>query len=184
MCLPVAIRNVATGPEQDVCNVSYLIHHCQHIERGQQYAYGGLSQGGWICLPNSFACCSVITWFHSPRLETRTKESNMCVSSWVAKPMCTMKILAGKFAPATDHSILRSLNMNMPVRTRKMVNYASERQTQEKLWWKPLAPLQPQLGQGELPLAPLDQLHIIWLHHLVHTQAATSKLTQNNGVEV
>ena len=77
--------------------------------------------------------CLVATWFHSPRLETRTKESNMRVSSWVVKPVCTVKVLAGKFAPATDHSILRSLNMSMPVRTRKMVNYASEGQTQGKL---------------------------------------------------
>ena len=57
----------------------------------------------------------------------------MCVSSWVAKPICTMKMLAGNFAPATDHSIVRSLNMNMLVRTRKMVNYACEGQTQGKL---------------------------------------------------
>ena len=56
----------------------------------------------------------------------------MRVSSWVAKPICTVKVLAGKFAPATDHSILRSLSMSMPVRTRKMVNYASEGQTQGK----------------------------------------------------
>ena len=57
----------------------------------------------------------------------------MCVSSLVVEPVCTMKILAGTFAPATDHSILRSLNMNTPVRTRKMVNYAGEGQTQGKL---------------------------------------------------
>ena len=57
----------------------------------------------------------------------------MRVSSWVVKPVCTVKVLAGKFAPATDHSILRSLNMSMPVRTRKMVNYASEGQIQGKL---------------------------------------------------
>ena len=57
----------------------------------------------------------------------------MCVSSRVAKPVCTVKVLAGKFAPATDHSTLRSLSMSMPVRTRKMVNYASEGQTQGKL---------------------------------------------------
>ena len=57
----------------------------------------------------------------------------MRVSSWVVKPICTVKVLAGKFAPATDHSILRSLSMSMPVRTRKMVNYACEGQTQGKL---------------------------------------------------
>ena len=57
----------------------------------------------------------------------------MCVSSWVAKPFCAVKIVAGNLAPATDHSIMRSLSVNMPVRTRKMVNYAGEGQTLEKL---------------------------------------------------
>ena len=56
----------------------------------------------------------------------------MRVSSWVVKPVCTVKVLAGKFAPATDHSILRSLNMSMPVRTRKIVTYASEWQSSGK----------------------------------------------------
>ena len=46
MCLPVAISNAATGLELVVCCVSCLIDQCRFAGRGQQYAYGGLSQGG------------------------------------------------------------------------------------------------------------------------------------------
>ena len=74
----------------------------------------------------SLTCNLVTKWFYSTRLETRTKESNTCASSWVLKLVCTMKVITEMLASAADRSTGRGLSMSIFVRTRKMVNYACE----------------------------------------------------------
>ena len=74
----------------------------------------------------SLTCYLVTKWFYSTRLETRTKESNTCASSWVLKLVCTMKVITEMLASAADRSTGRGLSMSIFVRTRKMVNYACE----------------------------------------------------------
>ena len=72
-------------------------------------------------------------WFQSTRLETRTKESNMCASIAGGKNPIKMRSESKRRweslkpeAPSTDleYFIMIDLSMSIFVGTRKMVNYA------------------------------------------------------------
>ena len=67
-------RSVSTGPPASGCFAAVgLLADCD----------ARVAMGGVECHPPRSGCLA--KWFQSARLETRTKESDMCASVWVSK---------------------------------------------------------------------------------------------------
>ena len=90
----------------DVCGASCLASHLRFTveeNAGDMVAWFRLSERAWWDSP---VYRLVTKWFLSTRLETRTKESNACVSFWVVKLCGVLKEIVGMFAPATNQTIV------------------------------------------------------------------------------
>ena len=92
------------------------------------------------------------SYIYPTRLETRTKESNMCASHWVLRNLKakwkwklsfdSLGVIQLAGATPSGHNCLTIWpRKSVHVGTRKMVNYAWAGWSQRKLWWRSVAVL-------------------------------------------
>jgi len=69
-------------------------------------------------------CLTLAKWFSLPRLETRTKEFNICASIGVSHAPVRNESNSGCHSPPAPILRENGLSVSTHVETRKMVNYA------------------------------------------------------------
>jgi hypothetical protein len=152
--------------EQPVCLVLVV------FEGNTQLGDGGKS--GWfitswihlLCLVYFEDCAHIHLLF--ARLETRTKECNVCASvmkviqnakwKWTRNFISIGVYFEWNAAPPS-FSFVSSMRNSTVVATRKMVSYTCARWSQEKFWWKPVTILTCKSFvwreyRGERPIEP------------------------------
>ena len=137
----VAVRAFGLGP----CGRSVAPSvDCTQWAEGRRLASRGCS----VYVPRKLAC----KWLHPTRLETRTKESDVCASLRVAnsraqrkwrlvRPTEVRSSFRWGASSACKIRMRTCQSKSVPVGTRKMVNYAWVGRSQGKPWWRLVAVL-------------------------------------------